>query len=59
LIKLDPKFYYNATPCKSFINKVYDLVGHPSYFRKHTYHCHRTVCHCTKRHRSQAYVGYL
>jgi len=31
LIELDPKYYYNATSFKSFINKVYDLVGQPSY----------------------------
>jgi len=30
--KLDVKFYYNVTLYKSFINKVYDLVGQPSYF---------------------------
>ena len=31
LIKLDAKYYYNVTSYKSFINKVYDLVGQPSY----------------------------
>jgi len=30
--KLDVKFYYNVTLYKSFINKVYDLVGQPLYF---------------------------
>ena len=32
-IKLDAKYYYNVTSYKSFINKVYDLVGQPSYKR--------------------------
>jgi len=31
LIKLDAKYYYNVTLYKSFINKVYDLVGQPWY----------------------------
>jgi len=31
LIKLDAKYYYNATTYKYFIHKVYDLVGQPSY----------------------------
>ena len=31
LIKLDAKYYYNVTSYESFINKVYDLVGQPSY----------------------------
>jgi len=31
LIKLDANYYYNVTSYKSFINKVYDLVGQPSY----------------------------
>jgi len=33
LIKLDAKYYYIATWYTSFINKVYDLVGQPSYVR--------------------------
>jgi len=33
LIKLDTKNYYNVTWYKSFIKKVYDLVGQPSYIR--------------------------
>ena len=31
LIELYAKYYYNAKTYKSFINKVYDLVGQPSY----------------------------
>jgi len=31
LIKLDAKYFYNVTSYKSFINKVYDLVGWPLY----------------------------
>ena len=30
-IELDAKYFYNATSYKSFISKVYDLVGKPSY----------------------------
>ena len=33
LIELDAKYYYNVTSYKSFINKVYDLVGQPSYIK--------------------------
>jgi len=31
LIKLDAKYYFNAMLYKSFINKVYNLVGQPLY----------------------------
>jgi len=31
VIKLDAKYFYNVTSYKSFINKVYELVGQPSY----------------------------
>ena len=37
LIKLDTKYYSNVTSYKSFINKVYDLVGQPSYMMINQY----------------------
>jgi len=44
-IKLDAKYYYNATSYKSFINKVYDLVTQPVYVYS-TLFCHVNVFIC-------------